>query len=272
VPKPLIKATPTPTPAVVAKPIPAAPVDAQPAIAVDEAKPGSWSMDDFPSPPIPSLDADAQTTPGVALPNSEEFTSQPLAPLQEDQHVAIELDSTWQNPAPLNPELPADPAEEWQKRELSEFTVNVPLDQLSGEINVEVNPDIDADIEFKTSVHHRFGNPGTHSTSAGTAFSTRLPPPTAAKDLQGAPKLHPHAEKELKARQARDAAAAAASISKTEVAPAPQAMSPREIQKIIYGQTEALLKDMIQKIIPEMANRLIQAEIDRLLSERSPDE
>ncbi|MBX9766184.1 MAG: hypothetical protein K2X47_02845, partial [Bdellovibrionales bacterium] len=251
--------TPAPRPAVPAAPV--APKIPEPPPTSPKAE--SWSMDDFPSPPIPGIDSDAPTNPGVP---SEAFTSQPLAPLEEDQPIAIEMDSSWKAEVPSS-----EPDEEWQKKDLSHFTVNVPLNQLNGEVDVQINPDIDADIEFKTSVQQRFGSTGS------TSISNIKAAPAVDAASQGAPKVHPHNERELKARQARESAAAneRAGASKATVpvtSPSMSAISQEDMKQLVQNQTQELLREMIQKIVPEMATRMIQAEIERLLSERGPTE
>lgn len=218
-------------------------------------------MEDFPAPPVPGIDPDG----------NEPFTSQPLAPLEVpegDNPVAIELDAPW-SPEPAVSSGLGEPAEEWQKKELSDFTVNVPLDQLSGEVDVKINPDIDADIEFKTSVQQRFGNtgPGTSAITGG---------PGAASPEASQKRIHPQVEKEMRARQAKEAAAQSSpntphpSPAQPEALSASAGLSEDHVRQLIQSRTEALIKEMVQKIVPELATRLIQAEIDRLLSERGP--
>lgn len=252
-PAPLAQPSNTPKPAVPMAPVaPVAP------------KAESWSMDDFPSPPIPGIDSEAPTNPGVP---EDEFTSQPLAPLDE-QPIAIEIDTQ------ANTDTPAkDPDEEWQKKDFSNFTVNVPLNQLNGEVDVQINPDIDADVDFKTSVQQRFGNTGNTAISASAAKV----PSKIDSSSQGAVKVHPHYEKELKARQARETATGPeksmpARPSAPAASPSSPSLSAEDMKQIVESQTEELIREMIQKIVPEMATRLIQAEIDRLLSERGPTE
>ncbi len=275
-PRPLAELSKSPrpiaTPVTGPKPVPSAaqavkafasqaptPATSSPTTTSQEVKAGTWSMDDFPAPPVPGIDPDG---------SQEPFTSQPLAPLEPhegDQPVAIELDAPWPQEPSANAN-PDEPDEEWQKKELSDFTVNVPLDQLSGEVDVKINPNIDADVEFKTSVQQRFGNtgPGANSVAAPSRSTNEASPK----------KVHPQVEKEMRARQVRETpgpiAGATAGATPTSRS-AGLGISEEEVHKLIQTQTETLIKEIVQQIVPELATRLIQAEIERLLSERGPE-